>query len=109
MNRRHALRLSVAAVATLLLSGHTPYGQWVVYHQKHLLIGCHKADPETYELAKRVVALLAEHLPAAKSRVARAPDAGRLASLLGTAQLAVATLSGADAAAMLAGSGRFAA
>ena len=56
-----------------------------------------------------MVALLGEHLPAAKSRVARAPDAGRLASLLGTAQLAVATLSGADAAAMLAGSGRFAA
>ena len=44
MNRRHALRLSVAAVATLLLSGHTPYGQWVVYRKKHLLIGCHKAD-----------------------------------------------------------------
>jgi len=39
-----------------------------------------------------VVALLAEHLPAAKSRIARAPDAGRLASLLGTAQMAVAIL-----------------
>ena len=91
----------------LLLSGHTPYGQWVVYRKKHLLIGCHKADPETYDLAKRVVALLAAHLPAAKSRAARAPDAGRLASLLGTAQMDVAILSVSDAAAMMQGTGRF--
>ena len=107
MNRRRALRLSAGAAAALLLGGHTPYGQWVVYRKKHLLIGCHKADPPTYDLAKQVVALLAEHLPAAKSRVARAPDAGRLASLLGTAQMDVATLSAADATAMLQGTGRF--
>lgn len=107
MNRRRVLRLSIGAAAAVLLGGHTPYGQWVVYRKKHLLIGCHKADPETYDLAKRVVALLATHLPAAKSRVARAPDAGRLASLLGTAQMAVATLSASDAAAMLRGIGRF--
>ncbi len=107
MNRRCALRLSAGAAAALLVGGHTPYGQWVVYRKKHLLIGCHKADPATYDLAKRVVALLAEHLPAAKSRVARAPDAGRLASLLGTGQMQVATLSDSDAAAMLRGTGRF--
>ncbi len=75
MNRRRALWLSVGAAMVLLLGGHTPYGQWVVYRKKHLLIGCHKADPETYDLAKRVVALLDAHLPAAKSRVARAPNA----------------------------------
>ncbi len=109
MNRRHALRLSAGAAAGLLLSGHTPYGQWVVYRKKHLLIGCHKTDPVTYDLAKQVVALLAEHLPAAKSRAARAPDAERLASLLGTAQMAVAILNAPDAATMMRGSGRFAA
>lgn len=107
MNRRQALRLTAAAVAELLLCGHTPYGQWVVYRKKHLLIGCDRADPVTYDLAKRVVALLAEHLPAAKSRVARAPDAERLASLLSTAQLEVVTLSLPDAASMLRGTGRF--
>ncbi len=107
MNRRQALRLSAGAAAALLLGGHTPYGQWVVYRKKHLLIGCHRADPETYTLAKQVVALLGKHLPAAKSRVARAPDAGRLASLLGTAQMDVAILSAPDAAAMLQGTGRF--
>lgn len=108
MKRRLALRLAAGAAAALVLGGHTPYGQWVVYRKKHLLIGCHKADPETYDLAKRAVALLAEHLPAAKSRVARAPDAGRLASLLGTGQMEVAILGAADALAMAEGSGRFA-
>ena len=105
--RRHVLRLGGGLAAVVLLCGHTPYGQWVVYRKKHLLIGCHKDDPETYALAKRVVAELATHLPAAKARPARAPDARRLASLLGTAQMDVAILSAGDAAAMAAGSGRF--
>lgn len=107
MSRRRTLRLLALAAAALSLGGHTPYGQWVVYRKKHLLIGCHKTDPETYDLAKRVVALLARHLPAAKSRVARAPDSGRLASLLGTAQMDVAILGLADAAAMLMGADHF--
>lgn len=107
MNRRQVLRLSTAAAALFLLSAHTTYGQWVVYRKKHLLIGCHKADPVTYDLAKRVVAQLALNLPAAKSRVARAPTAGRLASLLGTEQMEVAILNPADAVAMLHGTGRF--
>lgn len=108
MRRRQILRLLAAASAAPLVGGHTPYGQWVVYRKKHLLIGCHRGDPATYDLAKRVVALLAEHLPEAKSRVARAPDAGRLASLLGTDQMEVAVLDARDAAAMRAGDGRFA-
>ena len=105
--RRQILRLGGALAAAVLLSGHTPYGQWVVYRKKHLLIGCHRTDPPTYDLAKRAVALLEEHLPAAKARPARAPDARRLASLLGTEQLDVAILDGERAAAMRAGSGRF--
>ncbi|MEM7023304.1 MAG: hypothetical protein AAF637_12040 [Pseudomonadota bacterium] len=111
MKRRRALRLALGLpagfAATLLLGGHTPYRQWEIYRKKHLLIGCHKADPETYDIAKRIVALLADHLPAAKSRVARAPNAGRLASLLGTAQMDVATLDLPEAAAMAEGTGAF--
>ncbi len=107
MKRRLVLRLSAAIVAELLLSAHTPYGQWVVYRKKHLLIGCHRADPVTYDLAKRVIARFENSLPAAKSRVARAPNAGRLASLLSTAQMDVAILSAVDAVAMGRGSGSF--
>lgn len=100
IRRRHLLRVGLAAAAGLLAGGHTPYQQWVVYRRKHLLIGCHRDDARTYDLAKQAEALLAEHLPAARARVARAPDAGRLASLLGTGQLDVAILAAGDAAAM---------
>ena len=108
MNRRRLLKATAAAAVALLLSGHTPYGQWAVYRRKHLLIGSHRGDPETYDVAKRVEAILAEHLPAASARVARAPHAGRLASLLGTEQMEVAILGAADAGAMLDGTGAFA-
>ncbi len=108
MNRRRVIQAATAVVTALLASGHTPYGHWVVYRKKHLLIGCHKVDPATYDLAKRVVAVLAEHLPAANSRVARAPHAERLASLLGTAQFDVAILSRSDASAMRRGTDEFA-
>jgi hypothetical protein len=108
MNRRQAVgRLLTATALVMLLGGHTPYGQWVVYRKKHLVIGCHRADPETYELAKRAVDVLAVHLPDAQARVARAPDARRLASLIGTDQLEVAVLSADDARGMIAGEGPF--
>jgi len=97
--------LLVAAMQPLSLHAHTPYKQWAVYRQKHLLIGCHKDVPETYELSKRIVALLDVDLPAASARVARAPAASRLASLLATGQLDIAVLAPQTATAMASGSG----
>lgn len=107
MNRRWFLWAPVLLATGQAAWAHTPFGQWVVYRKKHLLVGAHRAGPVTYELAKKVAGELAEHLPKSKSRVARAPTAGRLASLLGTEQLDVAVLSEADAMGMLSGSGRF--
>lgn len=107
MKRRTFFKTGLVVAGITVLSGHTPYGQWVVYRKKHLLIGCHKTGPRTYELAKQVVAVLETHLPAAKARVARAPTTGRLASLIGTDQLGVAILHHTDAVAMLEGSGDF--
>lgn len=103
MNRRRALELILLAAGSTLLGGHTPYGQWVVYRQKHLIIGCHREDAETYRLAKDIVAALATHLPSADPRVARGPTAGRIASLLGTSQMEVAVLAWKDAVGMLKG------
>ncbi len=108
MNRRDVLWVPFALAFCQSAGAHTPYGQWVVYRKKHLLIGAHRADPPTYKEAKRLAALLAEHLPKSRSRVARAPTAGRLASLLGTDQLDVAVLSREDAADMQNGRGKFA-
>lgn len=109
MRRRGVLEAVAGAAAALLLGGHTPYGQWVVYRRKHLLIGCHRRDPQTYALARFVVEVLDAHLAAAAARVARAPAPSRLASLLATDQLDVAVLGWNDAQAMAAGKGEFAA
>ena len=111
MRRRQFLRWLIGGVCAGAWSGaqaHTPYNQWTVYRRKHLLIGCHKQDPRTYDLARRIVAVLESHLPAARARVARAPTAGRLASLLGTGQLDVTILGNQDVIAMSAGTGDFA-
>jgi len=108
VNRRQILSgLALVVAGAGSSRAHTPFGQWVVYRKKHLLIGAHRADPETYALAKRLSAALGLHLPKAKSRVARAPTAGRLASLLGTDQLDVAVLAKSDAIAMRDGAGHF--
>lgn len=92
MNRRSFLTLAGAAIAAPAF-GHTPYGQWVVYRQKHLLVGSHRGDLRTYALAKNVVASLSEELPEAQARVARGPRPQRIASLMGTGQLFLAVLS----------------
>jgi hypothetical protein len=102
--RRRAFLRGAAAVAVwLAASGHTPYRQWVVYRRRRLLIGCSKTEPASYDLAKRLVAVLDERLPESRARVSRAPDKFRLASLLSTDQMQVALLTGDDARALAAG------
>lgn len=107
MNRREFLWVPVLLASWQAVGAHTPYRQWVVYRKKHLLIGAHRADQTTYGLAKKLAAVLAHNLPKSKCRVARAPTAQRLASLIGTDQLDVAVLNSADAIGMLNGSGQF--
>lgn len=110
LSRRSCLAVVLAtAIQPLLVRAHTPYKQWAVYRQKHLLVGCHKDLPETYELSQRIVALLDADLPTASARIARAPAASRLASLLATDQLNIAVLTPETATAMAEGSGIFAA
>ncbi len=108
LDRRAVLRGTLVATAFVAASGHTPYRQWSVYRQKHLLIGCCRADVPTYPLAKRIAATLAEWLPESRSRVSRAPDQQRLASLITTSQLEVVLFSRADATALNAGKAPFA-
>jgi hypothetical protein len=79
----------------------------VVYRQKHLLIGAHRGDPRTYELAQAVVAALGEELPEAAARVARGPRPQRIASLIGTGQLMTAVMAESEAAAMASGEAPF--
>jgi hypothetical protein len=101
-NRRDVLiGLALAAASCAAAGAHTPYGQWVVYRQKHLLIGAHRGDARTYELAQAVVAALEDELPEARPRVARGPRPQRITSLMGTGQLFVSVLSADEAERMV--------
>lgn len=95
--RNFLIGLALAATSVSAAGAHTPYGQWVVYRQKHLLIGAHRGDARTYELAQAVVAALDEELPEARARIARGPRPQRIASLIGTGQMLTAVLSGSEA------------
>ena len=97
--RRRLLGLALALAATPAVA-HTPFRQWLVYRQKHLLIGAHRGDFRTYELARKVVAGLARALPGARARVARGPGSERIASLIGTGQLFLTVLSSDQASRM---------
>ncbi len=96
IHRRHLLKTAAISSAWLLASGHTPYKQWQVYRRKHLLIGANKAEPPTYDLGKKIAALLLQELPESRARVARAPHAWRLASLITSDQIQLILLSEED-------------
>jgi hypothetical protein len=109
MRRRKLLRIGVVATAWFAAGAHTPYRQWQVYRQRHLLIGTSKADAPTYPLGQRIAEVLAGELPASRARVTRGPDSWRLASLLTTGQLEVVLLAAGEVAALREGRAPFAA
>ena len=109
---RRALLAAVLAGAALLgpvraLLAHTPYRQWKVYRQRHLMIGASREDPASYPKAKEIQAFLEKHLPEASARVARARTRRRLADLLATDQIRIVLLSIEDAVALGRGSAPF--
>lgn len=111
MRRRALLGLLAAALVpaarTRRARAHTPYAQWKVYRQRHLLI-LTRRDDGSYAAGKALAGVLARELPASKARVARAPHADRVGSLMSTGQLDVALMRPADAAALAAGAAPFA-
>ena len=98
MRRRTCLQASLIALAWLATGGHTPYGQWQVYRQRHLMIGTSRSDAPSYPLGQRIASVLATHLPESSARVTRGPDAWRLASLITSGQIEVILLSARDVA-----------
>lgn len=105
-------RAFLTGAAMLMASpavGHSLYGQWIAYRRRNLLIGCHRKDPVTFDLAQALVVDINHALPKAKAAPARAPHPQRLASLLGTDQLELAVLSHIEAMGVAEGSGKFAA
>ena len=111
--RRRTLLIGLGAITVAggmpPAMAHTLYGQWITYRKKHLLIGCHRKDAETFRLANLVVKTINQAYPKAKARPARTPHPDRLASLLGTDQMDVAVLGRDEAVQIAGGKGRFAA
>lgn len=105
--RRRMFLAGVAALAATPSPGHTPYGQWVFYRRKHLMIGSHRQDMATWELATAVVQDFEHDLSEASARVARAPRPERLASLIATDQMDLAVLHRDTLPGMVAGTGAF--
>ncbi len=67
--------------------GHSPWGQYTVYRQKHLLIMSSKSDPESYPYSEQLVEAINREEPSARARPARARDLQRCYDLFVTNQL----------------------
>lgn len=106
--RRRAFLTGVAALLAAPAFAHTPYGQWVFYRRKHLMIGSHRQDMMTWELATALAHDFEHDLAEASARVARAPRPERLASLIATDQMDLAVLHRDTVPVMAAGNGVFA-
>jgi hypothetical protein len=103
MSRRQFLTATLSAAAWALLTGHSPYRQWIAYRQAHLLLFTTRDDPASDELGERLAARLRETLPESRAQVARAPHADRVASLLASGQADTAVLAQDLALALLRG------
>lgn len=107
MERRAFLAALVAALAPELATAHSPWGQYAVYRQKHLLVLSARDDAESYPFSKLLVAAINRGAPEASARPARAKDLRRAYDLLRSDQFQFALLSAENIDAMRHGLGAF--
>ena len=86
---------------------HSPWGQFQVYRQKHLLIMSTIPDEPTYPYSKKLVEVINQVIPEAKARPARAKNFERVHNLFKTKQMHLVLLSKSNAKALHEGSGPF--
>jgi hypothetical protein len=103
MHRRRFVTLSAGCAGWLLLTGHSPYRQWMVYRETHLVIITSRDDLGGDDLGEQFAALLRAALPDSNAVVGRGPHVQRIASLLSSRQAEVGVLSHANALAMYRG------
>jgi hypothetical protein len=106
--RRRFISLILGAGGWTLLTGHSPYRQWIAYRQAHLLLFTTRDDPRSDDLGERRAARLRQALPESRARAARAPHTDRLASLLSSGQADTAVVAHEVALALLRGEPPFA-
>ncbi len=93
MNRRSFLGLLPAVLIPTTTFGHSPWGQYAVYRQKHLLVLSTRDDPASYYYSKLLVNAINKGAPEASARPARAVNLERAYNLLRTNQFQFALLS----------------
>ena len=106
LKRRAFVYLLLGCYAPRSLS-HSPWGQYQVYRQKHLLVLSTRDDPASYPYSKELVEALNSSVPAANARPARAIDLERVYNLLRTDQFQFAILSRSKVAMLRAANGMF--
>lgn len=107
MRRRTFLCALSATLFSLTAKAHSPWGQYAVYRQKHLLVLSTRDDLESYGYSKLLVEVINKEAPEAKARPARAVNLERAYNLLRTDQFQFALLSTKNINSMRAASGPF--
>jgi hypothetical protein len=107
MHRRTLLLGLLASLYPGSTWAHSPWGQYAVYRQKHLLILSTRDDPESYGYSKILVDAINKEAPEANARPARAINLERAYNLLRTDQFQFALLSPQNIDAMRSASGPF--
>jgi hypothetical protein len=108
MKRRTFVFTACAALIPATTAAHSPWGQYAVYRQKHLLVLSTRDDEPTYPYSKQLVAAINKGAPEASARPARAKDLRRAYELLRSDQFQFALLSSPNIEAMRYGKGTFA-
>lgn len=106
MMSRRSLLLALVLFPGLAAS-HSPWGQYQVYRQKHLLILSTREDAPSYPYSKKLVETLNATVPSANARPARAIDLERVYNLLRTDQFQFALLSHDNVDMMINATGQF--
>ena len=87
---------------------HSPWGQYAVYRQKHLLVLSTRDDADSYGYSRLLVDVINISAPEASARPARAINLERAYNLLRTDQFQFVLLSTANIEAMRTATGAFA-
>ena len=91
--RKNILKIGIFFLIYILLSAHSPWGQYHAYRQQHLLIMSTREDIPTYPFSKLLIEVINQELPEASARPARARTFKRVQSLLSTGQIPLLLLS----------------
>ena len=100
-------KIIIYLVIFVFCSAHSPWGSYLNYRAKHLLIMSVKTDAPTYPFSELLINYINKELPEAQSRPARAKDFERVQSLFSTQQMPLVLLSKQNAKDLINGEGQF--